>query len=76
MMQGPESCRIPSGMRATPVGTFIRWEMISFSNGTLSDGIYPQGLIGYSTDNQVWLQHDGRALRPPEYCHGILFRSL
>lgn len=27
-------------------------------NGTISDGIYPQGLIGYSTDNQGWLKHD------------------
>lgn len=27
-------------------------------NGTISDGIYPQGLIGYTPDNQGWLKHD------------------
>lgn len=27
-------------------------------DGTIPDGIYPQGLIGYTEDNQGWLQYD------------------
>lgn len=31
--------------------------------GTISDGIFPQGLIGYSQENQGWLTHDAEAAK-------------